>query len=95
MLSHQVASDSLRDPVDCSLPGSSVHGISQARTLERVAISSSRGSSPPTQGLNPHLLHLLNWQSDSLPLKGVGHIDPSAFVSPGRSEVAWWEIIVS
>ena len=31
-------------PVDCSLPGSSVHGISQARILEQVAISYSRGS---------------------------------------------------
>jgi len=30
--------------MDCSLPGSSVHGISQARILERVAISSSRVS---------------------------------------------------
>ena len=28
--------------MDCSLPGSSVHGISQVRTLEWVAISSSR-----------------------------------------------------
>ena len=34
------------DPVDCSLPGASVHGILQARILEWVAISSSRGSSP-------------------------------------------------
>ena len=33
------------DPVDCSLPGSSVHGISQARILEWVALSFSRGSS--------------------------------------------------
>ena len=32
-------------PMDCSPPGSSVHGISQARILEWVAISSSRGSS--------------------------------------------------
>ena len=31
----------LCDPVDCSLPGSSVHGISQARILEWDAISSS------------------------------------------------------
>ena len=31
----------------CSLPGSSVHGISQARILERVAISFSKGSSWP------------------------------------------------
>ena len=35
----------LCNPMDCSLPGSSVHGISQARILEWVAISSSRGSS--------------------------------------------------
>ena len=35
----------LWDPVDCSPPHSSVHGISQARILEWVAISSSRGSS--------------------------------------------------
>ena len=37
----------LCDPVDCSLPGSSVQGISQARILEWVAISFSRGSSLP------------------------------------------------
>ena len=34
-------------PMDCSPPGSSVHGIFQARILEWVAISSSRGSSVP------------------------------------------------
>ena len=37
----------LCDPMDCSLPGSSIHGISRARVLEWVAISFSRGSSPP------------------------------------------------
>ena len=37
----------LCDPVDLSLPGSSVHGILQARTLEWVAIPFSRGSSQP------------------------------------------------
>ena len=35
----------LRDPMHCSLPGSSVHGILQARILEWVAIPFSRGSS--------------------------------------------------
>ena len=35
------------NPMDCSPPGSSVHGILQARTLEWVAISFSRGSSLP------------------------------------------------
>ena len=39
-------SDSLW-PMDCSLPGSSVHGILQARTLEWVAIAFSVGSPPP------------------------------------------------
>ena len=31
----------LRDPMDCSLPGSSAHGIFQARVLEWVAIAFS------------------------------------------------------
>ena len=44
--SQSVLSDSC-DPMDCSLPGSSVHGILQARILEWVAISFSRGSSQP------------------------------------------------
>ena len=38
----------LCDPMACSLPGSSVHGILQARILELVAISFSRGSSQPS-----------------------------------------------
>ena len=37
----------LCNPTDCGPPGSSVHGIFQARILEWVAICSSRGSSPP------------------------------------------------
>ena len=37
----------LCDPMDCNPPGSSVHGILQERILERVAMPSSRGSSPP------------------------------------------------
>ena len=35
------------DSMDCSQPGSSVHGILQARILEWVAMPSPRGSSPP------------------------------------------------
>ena len=50
VVSHLVVSDSF-DPLDCSLPGSSVHEISQAGILEWVAISFSRGSSDP--GLEP------------------------------------------
>ena len=41
-----VASNSC-NPMDCSLPGSSVNGIPQARILEWVATSFSRGSSQP------------------------------------------------
>ena len=41
----------LCDPVDCSPPGSSVHGILQARILEWVAMPSSKGSSRP--GIKP------------------------------------------
>ena len=37
----------LCDPMDCSLPGSSVHGILQAIVLEWIAISFSKGSSQP------------------------------------------------
>ena len=37
----------LCDPMDCSLSGSSIHGIFQARVLEWIAISLSRGFSRP------------------------------------------------
>ena len=44
VISCSVMSSALQ-PLDCSLPGSSVHGIFQARILEWVAISSVRGTS--------------------------------------------------
>ena len=50
VVSQLVVSDSF-DPLDCSLPGSSIHEISQAGLLEWVAISFSRGSSD--RGLEP------------------------------------------
>ena len=56
----------LCDPMDCSPPGSSVHGILQAGILEWAAISSSGGSSPP------YSLCLLHWQAGSLPLAPLG-----------------------
>ena len=52
----------LCNPTDYSPPGSSVHGISQARILKWIAISCSGGSSQPrqwnhiSQGMNPHFL---------------------------------------
>ena len=54
-------------PMGCSPPGSSVHGISQARILEWVAIAFSRGSSQPGDGTRIYASHLLHWQADSLP----------------------------
>ena len=57
----------LCDPTDCGSPGSSDHGILQARILEWVAISSSRGSSWPRDQAQDSC-HLLHWQADSLPL---------------------------
>ena len=59
--------------MDCSMPDSSVHGISQARVLEQITISFSRGIFL-TQGLNQCLLL---WQADSLPLSHLGRPSPS------------------
>ena len=62
----------LCDPTSCSLPGSSVHGVFQARILGWVAIFSSREWIFLTQGLNTHPLGLLHWQAGSLPLAPPG-----------------------
>jgi len=58
-------SDSFASSMDCSLPGSSVYGISQARILDWVAISFSRGSSQRSGGL------LISW---------VVHIHDARFI---------------
>ena len=68
--------------MDCSLPGLSVHGISQARILEWVSIHFHLQGIFPTQGVNLHLLCLLHWQADSLPLSHLG----SLLVSPSGIE---------
>ena len=60
----------LGKPVDCSLPGSSVHGILQARILERAAVPFSRGSSQPEI---PGLLHC-RWILYSLSHQGSPEI---------------------
>ena len=56
----------LCDPLDCSPPGSSVHGILQARILERVARPSSRVSSQSRDP--PSFLTIRALQADSLSL---------------------------
>ena len=61
----------LGDPMDCSPPGSSVHGVLQARILEWVAMPSPRRSSRP-RDWTLRLLCLLHWQADSLPPSHLG-----------------------
>ena len=57
----------LFDPMDCSPPGSSLHGISQVRILEWFTVSSTKGSSWLGDQTRVSC-HLLYWQVDSLPL---------------------------
>ena len=70
---HTQSCPTLCDPMDCRLPGSSVHGILQARTLEWVAISSSRGSSRPRNRTRVSHIScigrwiLYHWDLDLLP----------------------------
>ena len=59
----------LCDPMDCSLTGSCIYGIFQARVLEWVAISSSRGSSWPRHGTQVfHIAgrHFTIWATNSV-----------------------------
>ena len=67
-------------PMDCSPPGSSVHGILQPRILEWVAMPSSRGSSDP--GIKPRSSAL---QADSLLSEPPGK-SPSGFQHPNSIE---------
>ena len=64
----------LCDPMDCSPPGSSVHGILQVRILGWVPTSYSRGSSWPRG--QTHISCLLHWQEGSLPLAPSGKHRP-------------------
>ena len=57
----------LCDPMDCSPPGSSVHGIFQARIVERLPFPSPGDlSNPGTTPTSPA------WKADSLPLSRIG-----------------------
>ena len=89
----------LCDPRDCSSPGSSVHEISQARILEWVVISFSRGISL-TQGSHSSLLCFLHWQADSLPLCHLGiphtyiytHVPQIVRNLPAMQETQVWSL---
>ena len=68
MHTHAQSCPTLCDPRDCSLPGSSVHGIFQARILEQIVISSSKGSCPPRDQTCVSCVCVLHWMRDSLPV---------------------------
>ena len=75
--------------LDCNPPGSSVHGIFQARILERVATSYSRGASL-------HILHLLYWQVTSLLLSHLGNQNSTSDILTAKSDfcdVTWLTIL--
>ena len=64
----------LCDPMDCSLLGSSVHGILQARILEWVGMPTSRDL--PNQGIEPASPAAPALQADSLLLSHQGSPPP-------------------
>ena len=60
------------DPMGCSLPGSSIHGILQARILEWVAVTFCRESSQPRDQIHVCYIYL-HWQAGFLPLASHGN----------------------
>ena len=78
----------LCNPMDCNLPGSSIHGIFQARVLEWVAISFSRGSSwPRDRTWVSQTLYLLSHQG-SPPLDSTLLV-PGTIVMEDDFPTAW------
>ena len=86
----------LCDPMGCSLPGSSVHGILQARILQWFAISSSRGSSKP--GIEPRFpalqadLHCLSHQGSLFGLNSFFLFSDICSYQLGHS-ICWCTIV--
>ena len=81
----------LYDPTDCSPPGSSVHGISQVRTLGWVAMSSSRGSSRPRDWTGIYLLGkqiLCHWATLEVPEEQSSVLE----LQPGNA-VLWLKLV--
>ena len=67
---HAQLCPTLCDPRDCSLPRTSVHGILQAKILDWVVISFSKGSSRPTDWINICWVSCIDRQM--LPLRPLG-----------------------
>ena len=79
----------LSDPLDCSLPGSSVYGIFQAKVLEWVATSFSRGSSRPRdQTRVSHTVdrHFTKWATREVPIQWI-------FTEAKAKDMSSWQTI--
>ena len=83
----------LYNPIDCSPPGSSLHGDSPGKNTGVSCHFLLQGIFP-TEGLNPGLLHLLHWQADSLLLAPPGKPNKTfawtdCFSPLRSSEISW------
>ena len=78
----------LCDPMDCSLPGSSIHGISQAGMVEWIAISFSKVSSQPR-----------NWTQVSCIAGALYHLShqgsPLVITKCRYFPICWYSIYIS
>ena len=77
--------------MDCTLPGSSVHGILQARILEWAAMPFSMGSFQPGNRIQVSHVYL-NWQQGSLPLAPTGkpfHMPLSSYYGEKSFQKSW------
>ena len=73
----------LQDPMDCRLPGSSIHGIFQARVLEWVAINGGRGQQILNHFIELNHIELIEKVSTIIPVLSMTHLlKPSEFLSP-------------
>ena len=87
------------DPMDCTLPGSSVHRVSQARILECVAIPFSRGSSQPKDQTQVSCI-AGGLQEDSLPLSHNSKVQliqryPDSKIQPIHAVMGLWILVLS
>ena len=84
----------LRDPMDCSPPGSSIHGISEARVVERGAIAFSRGrTSRAKNGQGPVFVSIgQRWEAQSLGWKDMNKYLRMLCSSPFWMLSAFWSL---
>ena len=86
------SSPTLSNPMDCSLPGSSVHGIFQARVLEWVAISFSRGSSQPRD--QTRVSHINLWATREAWCCFLGAYESGTIMFPWQMNILKFRILL-